>query len=52
LVGETKYLEKACSIATSSITDHAWPDIGSNLVCRGGKPVTNHQLGLYIVDGE
>jgi hypothetical protein len=23
LVGETKYLEKACSIATSSITDHA-----------------------------
>jgi hypothetical protein len=39
--GQPKYSEKTCPSATLSTTNPTWPDPGSNLGCRGGKPATN-----------
>jgi hypothetical protein len=38
---ETKYSEKTCLSATLSTTNPTWPNPGSNLGRRGGKPATN-----------
>jgi hypothetical protein len=38
---KSKYSEKTYPSATSSTTNLTWPDLGSNLGRRGGKPVTN-----------
>jgi hypothetical protein len=39
--GKPKYSEKTYPSATSPTTDLTWPDLGSNLGRRGGKPATN-----------
>jgi hypothetical protein len=39
--GKPKYSEKTCPGATLSTTNPTWPDPGSNLGRRGGKPATN-----------
>jgi hypothetical protein len=39
--GKPKYSEKICRSATSSTTNPTWPDLGSNLGRRGGKPAAN-----------
>jgi hypothetical protein len=38
--GKPNYAKKTCPSATSSITNITWPDSGSNLGRRGGKPAT------------
>jgi hypothetical protein len=37
-----KYSEKSYPCATLSTTNPTWPNLGSNLGRRGGKPATNH----------
>jgi hypothetical protein len=39
--GKPKFSEKTCPSATLSATNPIWPDLGSNLGRRGGKPATN-----------
>jgi hypothetical protein len=39
--GKLKYPEKTCSSPTLSTKNPIWPDLGSNLGCRGGKLATN-----------
>jgi hypothetical protein len=39
--GKSKYSEKTCPSASLSATNTTWPDPGSNLGRRGGKPATN-----------
>jgi hypothetical protein len=42
VAGKPKYSEKTFYSATLSITNPTWPDLGSNLGHRTGKPATNH----------
>jgi hypothetical protein len=41
LAGETEVLGETCPSANLSTTNPTWPDPGSNLGRRSGKPATN-----------
>jgi hypothetical protein len=50
--GKPKYKEKTCPSTTLSTTNPTWPDPGSNLGRRGGKPATNRlSYGMAISGG-
>jgi hypothetical protein len=42
LAGETEVLGENLPSATLSTMNPTWSDLGSNLGCHSGKPVTNH----------
>jgi hypothetical protein len=49
--GKPKYSQKPCPSATLSTTNPMWPDLGSNLGLRGGKPKLWHGLRSQCSSG-